>query len=198
MSPLYGKTKWTQLSTSSVCLGFPGSSAGKESACNARDPVSIPGLGRSPGEGTGYPLQYSWVYLVAPLVENPPAVRETWVRSLDWEDPLEKEKSYPLQYSALDNSMDCIVHGVTKSRTWLREFHFLCLYPFTSTARKSQAIARLKKSWNLPSPTWNLPLALPGGLWSTHPPTYMKVVKFPPPSNFRSEQVTFSLTLRTS
>ena len=59
-----------------VIMGFPGSSAGKESACNAEDPSSIPGLGRAP-EGIGYPLQYS----------------------------------------GLKNSMDCIVHGVTKSRT---------------------------------------------------------------------------------
>ena len=58
-------------------LGFPGSSAGKKSACNAGDLGSIPGLGRSPGEGNGYPLQYS----------------------------------------GLENSMDCIVHGVTKSQT---------------------------------------------------------------------------------
>ena len=58
-------------------MGFPGSSAGKESNCNAGDPGSIPGLGRSPGEGIGYPLQYSWASLVAQLVENPPAMRET-------------------------------------------------------------------------------------------------------------------------
>ena len=45
--------------------GFPGSSAGKESSCNARDPGSIPGSGRSPGAGVGYPLQYSWASLVA-------------------------------------------------------------------------------------------------------------------------------------
>ena len=51
---------------------------------------SIPGLGRSPGEGRGYPLQYSWASLVAQLVKNPPAMRETWVPSLGWEDPLEK------------------------------------------------------------------------------------------------------------
>ena len=67
--------------------GFPGSSAGKESACNAGDTNSIPGSGRFPGEGMGYPLQYSWVYLVALMVKNPPAMRETWVRSLGWEDP---------------------------------------------------------------------------------------------------------------
>ena len=48
-----------------TCLGFPHSSVGKESTCNAEDPSSIPGLGRSPGEGIGYPLQYSWAFLVA-------------------------------------------------------------------------------------------------------------------------------------
>ena len=70
--------------------GFPGSSAGKESACNAGDPSSIPGSGRSPGEGIGYPLQYSWASLVAQTVKNPPAMQETWVQSLGWEDPLKK------------------------------------------------------------------------------------------------------------
>ena len=59
--------------------GFPGSSAGKESACNAGNPRLIPGSGRSSGEGTGYPLQYSWASLVAQMVENPPAMWETWV-----------------------------------------------------------------------------------------------------------------------
>ena len=53
----------------------------------------ISGLGRSAGEGIGYPLQYSWASLVAQLVKNLPAVRETWVRSLRWEDPLEKGKA---------------------------------------------------------------------------------------------------------
>ena len=70
---------------------FPDSSVGKESACSAGDPSSIPGLGRSTGEGIGYPPQYSWASLVAQLVKNPPAMRETWVRSLGWEDPLKKE-----------------------------------------------------------------------------------------------------------
>ena len=60
-------------------LGFPDSSAGKESPCNAGDPGSIPGSGRSAGEGIGYPLQYSWASLVAQLVKSPPAVQETWV-----------------------------------------------------------------------------------------------------------------------
>ena len=81
------------------------SSLGKESACNAGDPGSIPGLGRSPGEGTGCPLQYSLSSLVAQLVKNPPTMRETWVRNLGWEDALEKGKAiYPLQYSGLEDS----------------------------------------------------------------------------------------------
>ena len=97
--------------------GFPDSSVGKESACNAGDSSSIPGSGRSAGEGMCYPLQYSWASLGAQLVKNPPAMWETWVQSLGWEDPLEKGKGYPLQYSGLENSMDHTVHGVTKSRT---------------------------------------------------------------------------------
>ena len=60
-------------------MGFPGSSAGKESACNTGDPSLIPGLGRSPGKGIGYPLQYSWTSLVSQLVKNQPTMQETWV-----------------------------------------------------------------------------------------------------------------------
>ena len=73
-----------ELETTWLSRGFPDSSAGKESACNAGDPGLILGLGRSPGEGIGYPLQYS----------------------------------------GLENSMECRVHGVTKSQTWLSDFHF--------------------------------------------------------------------------
>ena len=69
---------------------FVNSSVAKESTCNAGDPGSIPGSGRSARQGIGYPLQYSWAFLVAQLVKNPPAMRETWIRSLGWEDPLEK------------------------------------------------------------------------------------------------------------
>ena len=83
----------------------------REFTCSADDPGSIPGSGRSPGEGIGYPLQDSWASLVAQLVRNPPAMQET-VGSLGWEDPLEKDfsrkRGYPLQYSGLENSMDCI------------------------------------------------------------------------------------------
>ena len=57
-------------------MGFPGGSAGKESACNAGDLGSIPGLGRFPGVGIGYPPQYSWASLVAQQVKNLPAMQE--------------------------------------------------------------------------------------------------------------------------
>ena len=76
--------------TFKIQLGFPDNSAGNESACNAGETSLIPGLGRSPGEGIGYPLQYSWVSLVAHTVKNLPAMQETWVQSLGWEDPLEE------------------------------------------------------------------------------------------------------------
>ena len=63
-----------------ICVGFPdNSSVGKGPTCNAGDPGSIPGSGIFSGEGIGYPLQYSWASLVAQLVKNPPAMRETWV-----------------------------------------------------------------------------------------------------------------------
>ena len=69
------------------------SSVGKESTCNAGDPALIPELGRSTGERIGYPLQCSWASLVAQLVKNLPVMQETWVKSLGWEDPLEKGKA---------------------------------------------------------------------------------------------------------
>ena len=72
---------------------FLHSSVSRESACNAGDPGLIPGSERSAGEGIGYPLEYSWASLVAQLVKNLPAVRETWILSLSWEDPLEKGKA---------------------------------------------------------------------------------------------------------
>ena len=75
--------------------GFPDSSLGKESACNAGNPDSIPGSGRSAEEGIGYRLQYSWASLVAQVVKNLPAMWETWIRSLGWDDSLEKGKAIP-------------------------------------------------------------------------------------------------------
>ena len=74
---------------------FPeaGSSVDKESTCSAGDSSLIPGFRRFPGEGICYPLQYSWASLVAQLVRNLPAMWETWVWSLGWEDLLEKGKA---------------------------------------------------------------------------------------------------------
>ena len=70
--------------------GFPGSSAGKESTCNAENPGLILGSGKFPGEGMDYPFQYSWASLVAQMVKNPPAMQETWVQSRGWEEPLKE------------------------------------------------------------------------------------------------------------
>ena len=82
----------------------------------------IPGLGRSPGEGLGYPVQYSWASLVAQMVKNLPAMRETWIRSLGWEDLLEKGMATHSSVLACRIPMDrgawqATVHGVAKSRT---------------------------------------------------------------------------------
>ena len=72
--------------------GFPGSSAGKESTCNAGDPGSIPGSGRSTGDRIGYPSYYSWTSLQVQMVKNPPAKWRTWVWSQGWEDPWRGER----------------------------------------------------------------------------------------------------------
>ena len=74
-------------------LPLPHSSVGKESTCNAGDPSFIPESERSCGKGIGYPLQYSWASLMAQLVKNLHAMKETGVQSLVWEDPLEKGKA---------------------------------------------------------------------------------------------------------
>ena len=75
------------------CAVFVDSSVDKESTYNAGDPSLIPGSGRSAGEGIGYTPQYSWASLVAQLVKNPPAMQETWVQSLGWDDPPERGKA---------------------------------------------------------------------------------------------------------
>ena len=74
-------------------LNFMSQLVKNPSACNAGDPSSILELGRSPGEGTGYPLQYSWASLVAQTVKNLPTIQETLVRSLGREDPLEEGRA---------------------------------------------------------------------------------------------------------
>ena len=102
--------------------GSPGSSAGKESACHAGDPRSVPGSGRCPGEGIGYSLQHPWASLVAQSGKNPPATQEILVRSLGWEVPLEEGMATHSSMLAWRIPMDrgawrATVHGVTKSQT---------------------------------------------------------------------------------
>ena len=85
------------------------------------NPGSIPGLGRSAGEGIGYPLHFSWASFVAQLVKNLPAMWETWVQSLGWEHPLEKGKA--THSSVLARRIPwTTVHGVEKSQTRLSDF----------------------------------------------------------------------------
>ena len=100
---------------------FPASSDSKESACSAGDPSSIPGSGRSPGEGIGYPLWNSWAFLVVQMVKN---MRETWVWSLSWEDPLEEGMATHSSILGWRIPMDrgawwATIHGVAKNQTWL-------------------------------------------------------------------------------
>ena len=108
--------------TALTCDGFPGSSAGKESACSAGDPGSIPGSGSSTGEGISYPLQCSWASLVTQMVKKSACnVGELGLIPRLERSPGE-ENSYPLQYSGLENPIDrgvwwTIVHGVAKSQT---------------------------------------------------------------------------------
>ena len=103
-------------------LGSAVSSAGKQSTCNAGDPCLIHGSGRSPGEGIGYLFQYSWNILMSQMVKNLPAMQETWVWSLGWEDPLEEGMTTHSSTLAWRIPMDreawwATVHGITKSRT---------------------------------------------------------------------------------
>ena len=112
-------------------LGFPGSSDSKESACNSGDPGLISGSGRSPGEELGYPLQYSWASLVAQMVKNQPAMQETWIQSMGWEDPLEESMANHSTVLAWRISMDreawqAPVCGVTKSGTLLSTAQLSC------------------------------------------------------------------------
>ena len=104
----------------------PGCSAGKESTCKAGGPGWIPGSGSSPEEGTGYALHYFGAFLVAQTVKNLPEIQETWVRSLAWEDPLEEGVAIHSSILAWRIPVDkgawqAIVHGVSKSWTWLSD-----------------------------------------------------------------------------
>ena len=103
--------------THSSILGLPCVSAGKESTCSATDPSWIPGSERSTGEGIGYPLQYSWAFLVAQLVKKS-TCNVGNLASIPVLGRLPGEgKDYPLQDSGLENSMDCMVPEVAKSWT---------------------------------------------------------------------------------
>ena len=90
-----------------LLLGFPCSSPSKESACNAGDPSSIPGSGRSAGEGIGYPLQYSWASLLAQLVKNLPAMQETCFGKIFWKrERLTTPVFWPGEFHGLYSSWD--------------------------------------------------------------------------------------------
>ena len=128
-------------------MGFPGSPAGKESACSVEDPGSIPGSERSPGEGIGYLLQYSWASLVAQSVNNLPAI----ARDLGSIPGVGRSPGgahgNQLQYSCLESphgqrNLVGAVHGVTKSQTWLATKH---------TA--NWCLDRILKSRDIPLPT---------------------------------------------
>ena len=104
-------------------VGFPGASAGKESTCNAGDSGSIPGSGRSAGEGISYPLQYSWASLVAQMVKNLPTVQKTGVQGLGRSPG--GDCGNPLQSSCLENAMDrgawqATVHRVAQSQAQVK------------------------------------------------------------------------------
>ena len=107
-------------------MGFPDSSVGKESTYDAGDLGSIPGSGKSPEEGIGSPLQYSWASLVVQTVKNPPAIQKIWIGSLGWEDPLEEGMATHSRILSWRISIDrgawgATVHGVAKSRTRLSD-----------------------------------------------------------------------------
>ena len=102
-------------------MDFPGSSVGKESTYNAGDPGLIPGSGRPTGEGLSYPHRYSWASLWLSSEESTCSAGDLGsIPGLG--KSLGEGKGYPLQYSGLENSMDCIVHGVAKSQTQLSDF----------------------------------------------------------------------------
>ena len=118
-------------------------SVGKESACNAGDPGSIPGLGRSAGEGICYPLQYSWASLVAQLVKNLLAMQETWVQSLGWEDPLEKGTA--THSSILISRIPWTVSSMTLQRIghdWAAFTFTICHRPCLEPGREPQTSQR--------------------------------------------------------
>ena len=115
------KTKLIVMFSSKASLIAQG---GKKICLQCRRPSLIPGLGRSPGEGISYSLRYSWTSLVAQLVKNLPSMRETWVQSLGWEDPLEKGKA--THSSILAWRIPWTTHGLQRVRyDWATATFFL-------------------------------------------------------------------------
>ena len=126
---------------------------GKESTCNAGEPSSIPGLGRSAGEGIGYLLQYSWASLVAQLVKNPPAMQEIWVWFLGWEDPLEKGKAthssilaWRIPWSIESMGSQRVRHDWATFTSFSRD-HFLCVSTKTFFLVKLNPLRKGKSSF---------------------------------------------------
>ena len=163
-------------------MGFPGSSAGKESACNARDPSLIPESGRSPGEGMGYPLQYSWTSLVAQTVKKLPAMLETWLWSLGWEDPLGEGMATHCSILAWRIPMNrgawrAAVRGVAKSWTQLKRLSMHAPRALNILKMNTEGLTLrhgtfttiwnlLGKKIQLAFPGWNPSLGLPSDFHS--------------------------------
>ena len=125
LKSLYKHSLWV-----TILLKTPESSVGKESVWNAGDPSSVPGSGRSAGEGIGYPLQYSWASLVSQLVKNPPAMREAWVQPWVGKIPWRRERlptpvSWPGEFYRLCSPWGHKESDTTKqlslslSKTWM-------------------------------------------------------------------------------
>ena len=119
-----------------VLLDFPDSSAGEESACNTGDPSSIPGSRSSPGEGIGFPFQYSWASLVAQMEKNPPTIWETWV--YPWVGKIHGRRAWqptpvflPGEFHGQTSLAD-YSPWVAKSQTWLSNFHLLYFYKLST------------------------------------------------------------------
>ena len=112
-----------------ITLLFPDSSVGKESACYAGDPGSIPGSGKSPGEGIGYPPQYSWASLVAQLVKTLPAMWEVW--SLGWKEPLEKGQATHSSILAWRIPWTAWSMGLQRVRHDLMTFTFILYWTYS-------------------------------------------------------------------
>ena len=178
--------------------GFPYSSVGKESTCNAGDPGSIPGSGRSPGEGIGYPLQYTWASLVAQLVKNLPAMQETWIQSLGWEGPLEKETAREFHglYSPWGRKESDMSEQLSLSQVgWNRgvtEGHLKCLLSccFSCSVMSDSLQPHKLRHAMFPCPSLS-PRVCPNSYLLSHDatqPSYFQYPPFPPVLNLSQHQ----------